>query len=147
MTLNWPLFSGPPTITICQLRITTNKPKKLCMKNTLMNLTLSRLCLIIDTSRKQNQVYTKLLPICYKKVLTTSRVSEIIDTSQRVITKSNKTLWVGIGSKMSNLTVGSQFTTAKSGVSGVIQEVIQNKNGSFRVRLDVNGSDRWTTVK
>jgi hypothetical protein len=48
---------------------------------------------------------------------------------------------------MSNLTVGSQFTTAKSGVSGVIQEVIQNKNGSFRVRLDVNGSDRWTTVK
>jgi hypothetical protein len=48
---------------------------------------------------------------------------------------------------MSNLTVGSQFTTAKSGVSGVIQEVIQNKNGSFRVRLDVNGADRWTTVK
>jgi hypothetical protein len=48
---------------------------------------------------------------------------------------------------MTTLTVGSQFTTAKSGVSGVIQEVIQNKNGSFRVRLDVNGSDRWTTVK
>ncbi len=46
-----------------------------------------------------------------------------------------------------NLTVGSQFTTAKSGVSGVIQEVVANKNGSFRVRLDVNGSDRWTTVK
>jgi hypothetical protein len=64
-----------------------------------------------------------------------------------VITKSNKTLWVGIGSKMSNLTVGSQFTTAKSGVTGVIQEVIQNKNGTFRVRLDVAGSDRWTTVK
>ncbi len=48
---------------------------------------------------------------------------------------------------MNTLTVGSQFTTAKSGVSGVIQEVIQNKNGSFRVRLDVNGADRWTTVK
>ena len=48
---------------------------------------------------------------------------------------------------MSNLTVGSQFTTAKSGVSGVIQEVIANKNGSFRVRLDVAGQPRWTTVK
>ena len=48
---------------------------------------------------------------------------------------------------MNTLTVGSQFTTAKSGVSGVIQEVVANKNGSFRVRLDVNGSDRWTTVK
>lgn len=47
---------------------------------------------------------------------------------------------------MSNLTVGSQFTTAKSGVSGVIQEVVENKNGSFRVRLDVNGQPRWTTV-
>ncbi len=48
---------------------------------------------------------------------------------------------------MNTLTVGSQFTTAKSGVVGVIQEVVQNKNGSYRVRLDVNGSDRWTTVK
>ena len=47
---------------------------------------------------------------------------------------------------MNNLTVGSQFTTAKSKVSGVIQEVIQNKNGTFRVRLDVNGQPRWTTV-
>ena len=47
----------------------------------------------------------------------------------------------------SNLTVGSQFTTAKSGVTGVIQEVVANKNGSFRVRLDVAGQPRWTTVK
>jgi hypothetical protein len=49
-------------------------------------------------------------------------------------------------SKMNTLTVGSQFTTAKSGVSGVIQEVVANKNGSFRVRLDVAGQSRWTTV-
>jgi preprotein translocase subunit YajC len=49
--------------------------------------------------------------------------------------------------KMKNtLTVGSQFTTAKSGVVGTIQEVKENKNGSFRVRLDVNGEPRWTTV-
>lgn len=52
---------------------------------------------------------------------------------------------------MVNLTkspaVGSQFTTAKSGVTGTVQEVIQNKNGTFRVRLTVNGADRWTTVK
>jgi hypothetical protein len=51
--------------------------------------------------------------------------------------------------QMSNatLTVGSQFTTAKSGVVGVIQEIVNNKNGTFRVRLDVNGQPRWTTVK
>lgn len=45
------------------------------------------------------------------------------------------------------ITVGSQFTTAKSGVTGTVQEIIKNDNGSFRVRLDVNGKDRWTTVK
>lgn len=46
-----------------------------------------------------------------------------------------------------NLEVGRLLTTAKSGVTGTIQEVIKNGNGSFRVRLDVNGKDRWTTVK
>ena len=44
-------------------------------------------------------------------------------------------------------TVGSQFATQKSGIVGTVQEVIQNQNGSFRVRLTVNGADRWTTVK
>lgn len=43
--------------------------------------------------------------------------------------------------------VGQELTTAKSGVTGVVKEVVQNANGSLRVRLDVNGSDRWTTVK
>jgi len=47
---------------------------------------------------------------------------------------------------MNNITVGSQFTTAKSGVSGTVQEIVKNANGSFRVRLDVNGQPRWTTV-
>jgi preprotein translocase subunit YajC len=49
--------------------------------------------------------------------------------------------------KNANLTVGSQFTTAKSGIVGTIQEVKENTTGSFRVRLDVNGQPRWTTVK
>jgi len=44
-------------------------------------------------------------------------------------------------------TVGSQFTTAKSKVSGTVEEIVKNANGSMRVRLDVNGSPRWTTVK
>ena len=48
---------------------------------------------------------------------------------------------------MATVTVGSQFTTAKSGVTGTVQEIVKNSNGSFRLRLDVNGQDRWTTVK
>ena len=48
---------------------------------------------------------------------------------------------------MTAITVGSQFATQKSGVVGIVQEVVQNKNGTKRVRLSVNGADRWTTVK
>ena len=43
--------------------------------------------------------------------------------------------------------IGETFTTQASGVTGTVQEVIKNATCSFRVRLDVNGADRWTTVK
>ena len=48
---------------------------------------------------------------------------------------------------MSTLTVGSQFTTLKSGVEGTIEEIIQNPSGSVRVRLMTTNGTRWTTVK
>jgi hypothetical protein len=44
-------------------------------------------------------------------------------------------------------TVGSQFTTQKSAVTGTVTEVKENKNGTLRIKLDVNGQERWTTVK
>jgi len=28
-----------------------------------------------------------------------------------------------------------------------VTEVKENKNGTLRIKLDVNGQDRWTTVK
>ncbi len=49
--------------------------------------------------------------------------------------------------KIQTPTVGSQFTTVKSGVTGTVKEVIKNPTGSLRICLDVNGQDRWTTVK
>ena len=49
---------------------------------------------------------------------------------------------------MENITVGSQFITQKSGVSGTVQEIVENANGTSRVRLSLdNGDSRWTTVK
>lgn len=48
---------------------------------------------------------------------------------------------------MATLTVGSQFTTRKSGVTGTIMEIVENASGSYRLRLDVNGQPRWTTIK
>ena len=34
-------------------------------------------------------------------------------------------------------TVGSQFTTAKSKVTGTVQEIVKNANGTMRIRLEV----------
>ena len=48
---------------------------------------------------------------------------------------------------MGTPTIGQTFVTAKSGVSGVVKEIVKNANGSARVLLDVNGADRWTTVR
>ncbi len=42
--------------------------------------------------------------------------------------------------------VGDTYTTQKSKVTGVITEITPNANGqSVRVKLDVNGSVRYTT--
>jgi hypothetical protein len=48
---------------------------------------------------------------------------------------------------MDTITVGSQFTTEKSGVTGIVQEIVKNDNGSSRIRLSVDGQERWTTAK
>ena len=53
----------------------------------------------------------------------------------------------GKEAKMTTPKIGETFTTAKSGVSGIVQEVVKNDNGSYRIRLSVNGQDRWTTAK
>jgi hypothetical protein len=42
--------------------------------------------------------------------------------------------------------VGDLYTSQKSKVTGTITEIKPNKDGqSVRVKLDVNGSSRWTT--
>jgi hypothetical protein len=48
---------------------------------------------------------------------------------------------------MATLTVGSQFTTLKSGVEGTIEEIVENPSGSVRLRLMTKDGTRWTTVK
>ena len=47
-----------------------------------------------------------------------------------------------------NAVIGQTFTTAKSGVSGIVKEIVKNASGSSRVRLELaNGDTRWTTAK
>jgi hypothetical protein len=41
--------------------------------------------------------------------------------------------------------VGDTYTSQKSKATGTIQEIIPQANGNVRVKLDVNGSTRWTT--
>ena len=46
---------------------------------------------------------------------------------------------------MATITVGSEYTTRKSGVTGVVQEIIEKPFG-YVLRLDVDGVERYTTV-
>jgi hypothetical protein len=42
--------------------------------------------------------------------------------------------------------VGDTYTSQKSKVTGTIQEIVPNTDGTrVRVKLDVNGQTRWTT--
>jgi len=42
--------------------------------------------------------------------------------------------------------IGHQFTTAKTGLRGEVCEIVRNRTGSFRLRLNVDGETRWTTA-
>ena len=44
------------------------------------------------------------------------------------------------------LQIGQTFKTTKSGVEGIIKSIEKHPSGVFRVLLDVNGSERWTSV-
>ena len=43
--------------------------------------------------------------------------------------------------------VGDTYTSQKSKVTGTIQEIVPTGKNTVRVKLDVNGSTRWTTWK
>jgi hypothetical protein len=87
---------------------------------------------------KQEKIIEKMLD--FHLILWDNRVSAIplvFTTKQKENTMSN----------VIAPTVGSQFTTQRAGIVGIVQEVVLNKTGTYRVRLDVNGDTRWTTVK
>jgi len=48
---------------------------------------------------------------------------------------------------MTTLEIGQTYTTSNSGVTGTIKAVENHPSGVSRVLLDVNGSERWTSVK
>ena len=41
--------------------------------------------------------------------------------------------------------VGDTYTSQKSKQTGTIQEIVPQANGNVRVKLDVNGTARYTT--
>lgn len=44
------------------------------------------------------------------------------------------------------LEIGQKFVTANSGVEGIIKAVDNHPSGVFRILLDVEGEERWTSV-
>jgi hypothetical protein len=63
------------------------------------------------------------------------------DQSARLVLTTNER------KQMTEPTIGQTFTTARSKVQGTVTEVVKNDNGSYRIKLDVNGATRWTTAK
>ena len=49
--------------------------------------------------------------------------------------------------QMATLEIGQEYTTQKSGVTGVIKSVDNHPSGVMRILLDVNGTERWTSVQ
>lgn len=78
-----------------------------------------------------------------------SVVYVILDLSAKPLRKNERVGWLANRNEeaMNAIEIGQTFTTQKSGVSGTVQEIVKNANGTARVRLSVNGADRWTTVK
>lgn len=73
-------------------------------------------------------------------------MAEMSDACQKFETFDDLISYLNRGSK-SAIVEGAELTTAKSKVHGVIKNIIPNKTGSYRVLLDVDGEERWTTVK
>ena len=44
------------------------------------------------------------------------------------------------------LEIGQTFTTTQSGITGVIKAIDNHPSGVIRLALDVNGTERWTSV-
>jgi len=46
------------------------------------------------------------------------------------------------------MNIGDTIVTQSSGITGTVQEIVQNRTGSLRVRLaTADGSEVWTTYK
>jgi len=72
--------------------------------------------------------------------LTNSKINEIINT----ITENKGERKMAVST--STYKVGDLYTSQKSKVTGTITEIKPNTDGtSVRVKLDVNGTPRWTT--
>jgi hypothetical protein len=48
---------------------------------------------------------------------------------------------------MPDIKVGDKYETKTNKFVGIVQEIVENKNGSFRLRLDIDGKSHWTSTK
>lgn len=69
-----------------------------------------------------------------------------IETSDRII-RERDGVRVGEITGECPVALGDTYTTTKSGVTGVVREIVKNPTNTWRVRLETaTGEDRWTTV-
>ena len=42
--------------------------------------------------------------------------------------------------------IGQLYTTTQSGITGIIKAIDNHPSGTYRILLDVNGKERWTSA-
>jgi len=143
-------FINCPFLVPCQDRWTCaplcyDKQFTNCYKNLQIRFVLCRWSLVYLYYRQGNEVGSP-----HKKIKKFEKRLDKLFPSLYNSNNEANTSWLTTrkqGNTMSQIEIGSQFTTQKSGVVGTVQEIVKNANGTSRVRLTVNGADRWTTVK
>ena len=79
------------------------------------------------------------------------RIREILQEVEKTVDKALQQVIANqtrlLAQILSGVFEGDTFTTQSSGVTGIVKEVVANPTGTFRVCLDVNGVERWTTFK
>ena len=74
--------------------------------------------------------------------MTNKYKNEIINTRNKTTERKEK-----MAVSVATYKVGDTYTSQKSKVTGVIKEIVPTDKNTVRVKLDVNGSTRWTTWK
>jgi len=105
---------------------------------------------IMDTSARETKQenYLRNGKLFSRKCLTYAFPCCIIEVSAKVGIKTKQHKPFGRKEKqMPDIKVGDRYETKTNKFVGVVEKVVENANGSFRVKLNIDGKPHWTSAQ